>query len=317
MKLAWRYKKNKPHLLYFKGQITWTQLPGLVCRARLNGMLPRQLLQQLSKGPSITAVWPKRLRVTKTKRRMPKKKGDWQKDPLREVLRQDILDGRIKAEMSTDEAAQVREEWKQMHKEKKFTARLAGMQKTLSKPPKPPAWNKKNPVWRLMWKDCVDDILPDGMTPKELKHAWEEGRNEYQAMKYSLFKSRFNSMHEQVMEAKDRAATDAFDLFLNQQKRPLPTHNHRGEPEWVDHEAKLLLEIDMDLGEHLKMTKQELWLSRLQYQDFLLSTFRGHVYQEEHTRKWAAQWTDKKKEYALVDDPNEDTPNALSDNVNQ
>ena len=80
---------------------------------------------------------------------------------------------------------------------------------------------------------------------------------------------------------------------------------HRGEPEWVDHEARELLAIDMDNNLHKRMAPRELYMRRLQYQEFSLETFRGHIYQEEHTRKWKAQWVDGRKEYALVNPPSE------------
>ena len=66
------------------------------------------------------------------------------------------------------------------------------------------------------------------------------------------------------------------------------------------------LAIDMDNNLHKGMAPRAIYMRRLQYQEFLLKTFQGHIYQEKHTQKWKGQEVKGRKEYALV--------NPLSEN---
>lgn len=229
----------------------------------------------------------------------------WNTDPLREQLKQDILSGFIPAGMAPAKAQVKRAEYEKMGK--LFSSRLTGMRKIIAKnggqekQPKGQRWDKKNLVCQQLKTDLASGFIQDDTDAED---AWT-ARNVYSAIKpFDLWKSRYNSMVKMVKEGQAKAAEDAFDLFSDRLVHPRAKFNSRGEPEWVEHEAKELLAIDMDEGLHKKLTKQELYQTRLQYQEFTLETFRGHVYQEEQTRKWRDQWTDGKKKYALVQPTN-------------
>lgn len=223
----------------------------------------------------------------------------WKKDPLREVLKKDIQEGRITPEMKPAEAIEVRPEWKAMGKT--FASRLAGMRKSLAnvKPPKSPRWDNKNHTRRQMKWDIADGIITEGMSNEDAQKV----RKLYECMDPAKFKSRLLSMHKAIQEAKKRASADEASLLHDRLLYPRPTHNHRGEPLWVDHEASELLEIDVGNNFYEGKQPEELWKSRLQYKDFLLETFRGHLYQEIQTQKWRLQWVDGKKHYAIVPEP--------------
>ena len=135
--------------------------------------------------------------------------------------------------------------------------------------------------------------------------AWER-RTAYKEMEWGTWKSRFDGMQKIVDVKLALAKSDEEDLASDLALYDHPTHNAKGEPDWNYHEAPDLLEIDVDDGKHKKLTPQELWHSRLQYQDFSLTTFRGHLHQEIQTRKWRSQWVDGKKDYALVNPPSDD-----------
>lgn len=235
---------------------------------------------------------------------MASTKYDWTTDPLRKLLKQDIVDGTITPEMKPATAALVRAEWGAMHKEKKFTARLRGMRSILeneaTKQSKKQKWTEKNPVRRQMKWDVADEIISSDMMPEEafrLRAIYQEEMN------LDKFASRLESMREIVKKGKEKAQEDADALEADRLRHPRPTHNHRGEPEWNESDAKECLESDMDAGLHRTLSPEDLWKSRAQYQDFRLETFRGHIHQEEQTRKWRDQWVDGKKQYALVERP--------------
>ena len=230
----------------------------------------------------------------------PSKNLKWIKHPLREVLKKDIVDGKITPEMKPSEAAKIRPEWEKMEK-KLFASRLSAMRKVIAnkKPPKSPRWDKKNPARHQLKWDIADGIIPADMTDEDAKQV----RSLYEYMNNDKFKSRLKSMRKAVDDAKERAEKDAAALLHDRLIYPRPTHNHRGEPQWADHEASTLLELDVSNGAHEGKSPYELWMTRLQYQEFLLETFRGHLYQEGQTQKWRQQWVDGKKHYAIVPEP--------------
>lgn len=231
---------------------------------------------------------------------MPKSK--WKDDPLREVLKQDIVDEKIPPGMKPATAVKLRPEYEAMG-HKLFSSRLSGMRKSLSAPPKKSKeekWNQKNPARIQMKWDVAEGVISNAMDFT----AAQGVRALYGKMTAAQFKSRLTSMREIVATGQARAAVDAMNYFNDRLLHPRPKFKMDGEPVWMEHEAKDLLEIDMNDGKHKRMAPKELHESRLQYQDFTLDTFRGHIYQEIQTRKWREQWVEGKKQYALVPPPN-------------
>ena len=68
-------------------------------------------------------------------------------------------------------------------------------------------------------------------------------------------------------------------------KFPRKEKTCRGRHWWDTHEAAAKLKEDIKDGKHISSKPKELWLSREEYQDFELSVFRGHVYQEKRRQK--------------------------------
>lgn len=226
----------------------------------------------------------------------------WRKDPLRETLKQDILKGKITPEMSNLEAAGTRPTYEKMGL-KLFGPRLKGMRKSIAndkkKKPKPPKWVKKNPARRQMRLDVSEEVIkPD--TSYEVAQSF---RALYKDMDKDLFKSRLDSMRNIVTKKKEEAAKDSAALKQDRIARPRPEFDHNGQLLWVDHEARDLLEDDIDDKALDVMSPRALWVSRVAYQDFPFETFYGHVKQELQTRKWRNQWVDGKKHYAVVPQP--------------
>lgn len=221
----------------------------------------------------------------------------WKSNPLRDILRDDIVEGRIPETMKPGEAQKTRPEYIEMGK--RFSSRLNGMRKSITKNPKPKKeepWGNRNPVRGQMKRDVSNGTISEKMSYEDAIAV----RAIYGEMTMELFKSRLKGMRDIVKKGKERALKDSLALTEDRRLHPRATSNFRGEPEWVGHEAKLLLEIDIDNGDHKRKSPEELYYSRAQYQDFELSTFRGHIYQEIHTRKWREQWVDGRKEYAIV-----------------
>lgn len=230
----------------------------------------------------------------------------WNQNPLRSMLFEDIRSKRITPEMKPAEAKTVRPEYFAMDKTL-WASRLRGARNSIANEGDPgkqkkkkEKWNKKNPVRQLLHSDLANDVILQTATPED---AYKSRPIYMKTMDFKSFKSRFLSMVGIVAKKKERAKEDAEDLAHDLLLHPRPTHNARGEPEWNLHEAADLLIYDLDNGMYPDNTPEAIYNSRLQYKDFTLSTFRGHMHQELHTRKWRDQWVDGRKEYALVNPP--------------
>jgi len=103
---------------------------------------------------------------------------------------------------------------------------------------------------------------------------------------WDRFKDRFRSLREQLHRESDRAEDDflAFQNFAANHKAS--TFTERGYAEWEGSEAQKQLQDDMDADKHKTTRPKDLHESHESYEDFPLEVFRGHISQEERTRKY-------------------------------
>lgn len=102
-----------------------------------------------------------------------------------------------------------------------------------------------------------------------------------------LFGGRLNDLRKKIIELDKRAAEDrrAFDIYRKNHEVSL--YSHKGYIQWQGSDAQELLWDDIEAGKLDEMSKQELWLSRSEYQDeFPLDAFRKKVEQEIRTSKY-------------------------------
>ena len=85
--------------------------------------------------------------------------------------------------------------------------------------------------------------------------------------------------HQTIVEEDNRIIRSEIQNFPRKDK------TCRGRYWWDTHEAKIKLKEDVAQGKHLTTKPKQLWLSRKIYQDFALSVFRGHIYQEKRRQK--------------------------------
>lgn len=69
-----------------------------------------------------------------------------------------------------------------------------------------------------------------------------------------------------------------------------------GQKRWDRSAAKPLLHADVKNKIHVNQTPKKLWMSRTEYQEFDLNTFRGHIYQEEYAQSGRSYWQWVKEE---------------------
>lgn len=187
-------------------------------------------------------------------------KTKWSDDPLRELLKEDCQSRKIPDTMKPMEAWKLRPEYEEMGK-KLFSSRLSGMRKSLAngtsknKKKNKEKWNKKSPIWQQLKVNIVEKTIPENMSATTAQNT----REIYKAMPEGLFKARLSNMRKLVKVKLAKATEDAYDLFNDRIVHPKKFLNARGdEPDWSEHEAKDLLDIDLDNNLHESMTPEEL-----------------------------------------------------------
>eukprot|EP00977_Amphora_coffeiformis_P009369 scaffold2150_cov144-Amphora_coffeaeformis.AAC.2 len=217
----------------------------------------------------ITKTRNKSHRMLDSKTKAPDTMVKWKDDPVRELLHKDIIDGTIPPNMKPAQAKLVRIEYKEMddNGKKVFSSRLASMRAMVAKDgtekhKKRLKWNRKNPVREQMKSDVVFGVIPDSM---DLEIAFKIRKVYGESMDYDLFKSRLASMCSIIEKKQKQAEQDDQDLRHDRINHPRPALNARGEVQWIDSEAKHLLEVDAANGVHMTMSPQEFHLSRAAY----------------------------------------------------
>ena len=155
---------------------------------------------------------------------------------------------------------------------------------------------KNSKAKKLLWKDLMNEDIPldaHEMSPEDVYLQ----RPEFSDFPYEQFRDRLNYLRKRIIEDKKLSASDSAALAHDRRIHPKKATNHRGEPRWEGSEAERLLKLDMDNKKHEVMKPKKLHQSRKEYyENYPLSVFRGHIYQEEKSRKFMAYWKAKQAE---------------------
>ena len=96
---------------------------------------------------------------------------------------------------------------------------------------------------------------------------------------YSKFSSRLSSLRKTIQISDRRADLDqeAFELFV--QNNPILYYSHKGYIQWQGSDQQRLLKKDIEdvIVEQFESRKQDLWLSRPEYQVFPVHVFRDKI----------------------------------------
>jgi hypothetical protein len=218
----------------------------------------------------------------------------WAKSDARKLLLDDLKSGRVPMDMKPAEVFMTRPEYAEYDSDyARFRGRLSSLKKQSLKPPQKPkriSWAKSK-ARSLLWRDLRKGYTPMDMEPEQVFLTRPEFA-EYDD-NFDRFKSRLVSLRKQCVEFEDRAAIDAEAFAHDRALHPFPLLNFRGEPQWPDSVAEMLLNGDIDDGLNAQMPPRVLHQSRVEYQEYSLSTFRDHIYQEVTKRKYYAYLIDK------------------------
>ena len=146
----------------------------------------------------------------------------------------------------------------------------------------------------MLYMNSKTSLTINEMTEEEI---WES-HPEFQVYELEKFKTYNQNMKKltdkrrmQVQEEEDAYHKDMLTL-------PHATTTRKGYPFWNKHRASELLEEDEMSGVARRMKPKQLWASRIEYQDFPLSVFRKHIYQERMKKLAAPFWQHKRNKDA-------------------
>jgi hypothetical protein len=150
---------------------------------------------------------------------------------------------------------------------------------------------KKTNAWQIakpiLHKYYVTGKITDDMSMDQI-HAMDE----FKQVDKGRLKDNFNRLKKRIKKDQGRADDDLAG-YLNDMT--IHTLAKDIEGEWHGSKAEKLLREDVENLLHETMRPKYLRLSREEYEQFDLDTFRGHIYQETRRRKESNYWLVKKR----------------------
>jgi hypothetical protein len=150
----------------------------------------------------------------------------------------------------------------------------------------------------LLYRDMTNGkVALEGNVTKEFVNQVYEMRDEYKEYDIKKLAGRIKGLRKTYFENVGRAKLD-LEAFNNFAERNEPSEfSHKGYIQWQG-SAQALLKQDLEEGNHNRMSKMDLWSSRVEYyQDFPLGAFRDKVYQEIRTGKYLHTLEKKGKQH--------------------
>ena len=151
---------------------------------------------------------------------------------------------------------------------------------------------KKTTPWEtakpILQKDYQEGRVTDLMKPSNV---WNM-REEFKAVEYKNFRTNFASMKKRIREHKERSDIDEAGFVHDMS---LFTLAKDSEGFWNGSDAERLLKEDISKNFHEQMKPKFLWVTRPEYQEFGLKTFRGHIHQEVRSQRETNYWIVKRR----------------------
>lgn len=121
---------------------------------------------------------------------------------------------------------------------------------------------------------------------------------EFQKYELEKFKTYLSNMKKLTNKRKELIEKEEAAYEMDMLTLPHADLTSRGIPFWNRHDASKLLKEDEANGTAKSMKPKQLWQSRKEYQDFPLSVFRKHIYQERMKNLAAPFWQYKRNKAA-------------------
>jgi hypothetical protein len=165
-----------------------------------------------------------------------------------------------------------------------------------NKDPPPSPWRKSRA------KDRLRELLTDESSWIHALSADAEQIHQSDPLfkRYPLknFKTNFKNMKEAIKVEKSAIAFDQRALEQEKQAFARNPITERGYYFWDRHPAQQLMAEDVKAGRTFDKKPRDLQRERPEFQEFPLSVFRGHKYQEERKVKEGVYWQKKRNDTA-------------------
>jgi len=145
-------------------------------------------------------------------------------------------------------------------------------------------------------KKALTDGILDGTVSGNL--SWRQVfamREELYTPYKKNFATNLRNLRKSLQSLQDRADEDQEAVLHDLAAFPRSTVNARGHSRFDGSEAQRFLKKCIDDGDDEGLFPKDIWLTRLEYQEFPLKVFRDHVSQERRRRCEKSYWLNKNK----------------------
>lgn len=146
----------------------------------------------------------------------------------------------------------------------------------------------------LLYMDESKCRIINAMTAEEI---WQSSPH-FQQYDLEKFITYNNNMKKLTSKRKSLIKEEEESFRRDMLKLPESLETSRGIPFWNRHPASDLLHQDEMNGIAKGMKPRDLWMSRIEYQDFPLCVFRKHIYQERTRQLAVPYWQYKRNKNA-------------------
>jgi hypothetical protein len=144
---------------------------------------------------------------------------------------------------------------------------------------------------KVLTNDILDGTTTANMSARQVFATREELYAPYK----KNFATNSRNLRKSLQSLQDRADEDQDAVLHDLAAFPRSPVHPRGHPRFDGSIAQQLLKQLVDNGEDEGLLPKEIWLTRLEYQEFPLKVFRDHVSQERRRRCEKSYWLNKNK----------------------
>ena len=145
---------------------------------------------------------------------------------------------------------------------------------------------------KILTSDTLDGTTTADMSACQVFATREELYAPYK----KNFSKNLRNLRKSLKSLQDCADEDQEAVLHDLEAFPQSTVNAKGHRRFDGSEAQRLLKHTFDNGEDEGLLPKEIWLTRLEYQEFPLKVFRDHVSQERRRRYAKSFWLNKNKQ---------------------
>ena len=143
-----------------------------------------------------------------------------------------------------------------------------------------------------------DQRKAEGINNMSAEEIWNS-HSEFRKYDLESFITYNKNMLKLTKKRKQQINSEEASFLRDVEQFPRKTTTSRGLPFWHEHPASELLKNDETDGVAKTMKPKQLWKSRIEYQDFPLSVFRKHIYQERTKQLASPFWQHRRNTNAM------------------